>query len=733
MKAIGSKPPSAKSLLNAIGEPLIVLDEAMQVVLAGRSFYRLFGASPAGTIGRTLFDSDAGHLDVPALRAFLDRVKRGGSDHRCEIEIDLPALGKRILVVRAAEIRDGRGRGRRTLLTLRDVTDYRRSGQQLAEATQAAEQANLAKSRFLAAVSHDLRQPLQTLTFLHGALRSVRTDEKSLELLGRAEETLGSMSGMAHALLDINQLEAGAMHAERIDFPINDLIGKLDSEYGLHAQTRGLGWRVVPCGLTVRSDPRLLEQMLRNLLSNALRYTPEGKVLLGCRRRSERLLIEVWDTGIGIAEGEIPNIFEEYHRATSATDGGSLGLGLAIVRRLGELLGHPIRVRSQLGKGSVFTIEVPLARAAPAAIPPATPAARPGGLPRCAAVLVIEDAATVREALERTLAREGHRVAAAMNGPAALALLKGSTFRPDIIVSDYVLPGGMNGVQAITAVHAALGRKVPVVFLTGDIRTSSLHDIEATGNIRLLKPVKPDELSRAIQQLLAAAPAGEEAEAAAPAAPANAGEVATIFVVDDDRALRESMRELLATAGYRVETFASGEAFLAADRADAKGCLVVDVRMPGINGFELLARLAGKKNAFPAILVTGHGDVAMGVQAMKAGAADFIEKPARPEQVIAAIDRALQHAATPAERAIWHDAAALRIAGLTQREREVMELVVAGHANKEIAARLRIARRTVENHRAKVMQKMGAASLSELVRLALAAGDRTSGLAADRQ
>jgi two-component system, chemotaxis family, CheB/CheR fusion protein len=152
-----------------------------------------------------------------------------------------------------------------------------------------------------------------------------------------------------------------------------------------------------------------------------------------------------------------------------------------------------------------------------------------------------------------------------------------------------------------------------------------------------------------------------------------------------------------------------------------------------MNGFELLARLAGRKNALPAILVTGHGDVAMGVQAMKAGAADFIEKPVRPQQLIAAIDRALRHAATPAERTAWHDAAALRIAGLTQREREVMELVVAGHANKEIAARLRIARRTVENHRAKVMQKMGAASLSELVRLALAAGDRTSWLAADGQ
>jgi two-component system CheB/CheR fusion protein len=293
-------------------------------------------------------------------------------------------------------------------------------------------------------------------------------------------------------------------------------------------------------------------------------------------------------------------------------------------------------------------------------------------------------------------------------------------FRPDLIVSDYILPGGMNGAQTVQALRSALGRQVPVVFLTGDIRSASLRDTELADSIRLAKPVTPDELSRAVQQLLAVPPTTGEAEAPPPAASIDAGEAATIFVVDDNRGVREAMREVLSTAGYRVEAFASGEAFLAFP-AGGKSCFVIDVRLPGISGLELLARLAAVGNTAPAILITGHGEVALAVAAMRAGAFDFLEKPVRPQELLACIDRALRHITTPAERASWRTAAALRIAGLTAREREVMDLVVAGHANKGIAARLYISQRTVETHRANVMKKMGAASLSDLVRLGLAA------------
>ena len=240
----------AEAIVDTVGEPLIVFDETMHVVSAGRSFYRLFDASPEDTVGRLLPDSDAHHLDVPALRAFLDRVKGGGGDaENCEIEIDLPALGRRTLIVTAKPVREEGTATRWILVSLNDITDYRRSEQQLPAAKQAAEQANLAKSRFLAAASHDLRQPLQTLTLLHDVLHGQLKDEKAAELAHRAQQTLDSMSGMLDALLDINQLEAGIIQPEPVDFPINRLLEKLKSEFIYHASARGLGWRVVPCRL----------------------------------------------------------------------------------------------------------------------------------------------------------------------------------------------------------------------------------------------------------------------------------------------------------------------------------------------------------------------------------------------------------------------------------------------------------------------------------------------------
>jgi two-component system CheB/CheR fusion protein len=710
----------AEAIIDTIHEPLVVFDAAMQVVSASKSFYEYFEAAPADTIGRHLPDTDAHHLDVPALRAFLDRVQEGdGAPQSSEIELDLPGPWQdswRTLILTAARVRDS-GPNSKVLLTFNDITDFRRSELQRIAAQQGAEQANRAKSHFLAAVSHDLRQPLQTLTFLLGSLRPEVSNE-GLSLFERAQDTLATMSNMLNALLDINQLESGNIVPEPVDFPIDDLLGRLDSEYGLHARAQGLDWRTVRSRISVHSDPRLLEGMLRNLLSNAIRYTERGGVLLGCRRRGENVSIEVWDTGIGIADQDIPNIFGEYQRV-AAPEEGALGLGLAIVARLSELLGHPISVRSRLRRGSVFAIEVPRARGKerrPARRP--RPAATIGRPARRGNILVIDDDPSLREALQSSLTSEGHHVASAANGHAALALVAENAFQPDLVVSDYLLPGGMTGVQTVQALRRSLGRDVPVVFLTGDIRRAGQRELRIAASILLVKPARQELVSRAVQQLLAES---AEKPAAPPARPGDAGAPPAIFVADDDRGMREAIRELLTRAGYRVETFADGEALLAADRSTAKGCLIIDVRMPGMSGFELLARLAALGNTLPAIMVTGHGDIAMAVRAMQAGAVDFIEKPVQSAELLASIERALRQAADPSERSASSAAAALRIAGLTTREREVMDFVVDGLPNKEIAARLGIAQRTVETHRASVMEKMGAASLSDLVRMTLMA------------
>jgi len=511
-------------------------------------------------------------------------------------------------------------------------------------------------------------------------------------------------------------------------FPLDDLLGSLMVQFAEQVQSKGLGWRIVPSRLAVRSDRHLLAEIVRNLLSNALRYTDRGKVLLGCRRRGDRVRIEIWDTGIGISQEELPRIFEPYYRTGKAGRRNGLGLGLAIVQRLGELLAHPIGVRSRLGKGSVFSIEVPIA-AATSLRAPAPTAREDAGGPRTGTILVIEDDAVVQDMLQVMLTGQGHRVTVASSGDAALKLVAGNGLRPDLVISDYNLPGELDGTQTAAALRAGLGCEVPVIILSGDVRADKRRQIMETDCVSVAKPVKARELAQLIQRLLAGpSPAAAKSAGAPPPGQAAATAATTIFIVDDDRDTREAMRMLLTGAGYQVKSYPSAQAFLQSLRPGDRGCVVTDVRMPGMNGLEMLARLEALDKGLPAVLITGQGDIGMAVQAMRAGAVDFIEKPASSESLLAAIDRALRQSTSPAERSAARGAAAMRLAGLTRREREVMDLVVAGHANKEVAIRLGINQRTVEAHRAAVMRKVGVRSLADLIRLDLAARGGRQGL-----
>ncbi len=292
------------SIIDTVRQPLVVLDERLLVISANRSFYRMFMLTPGNTVGKPLDAAGDGHLAGPPLRAFLDLLAAGGDKIEAhEIEVALPSSGRRILLLDARRIREHASASRKILVTVDDITERKRVEEALDAAKQQAELANLGKSRFLAAASHDLRQPLQTIGLLQGVLARTLKDASALKLVAKLGETLGAMSGMLNTLLDINQLEAGIVLPAPSEFPINDLLLQLSSEFAYHAQANGLDWHVVPCGLTVRSDRNLLEQILRNLLSNAVKYTSAGSVLLGCRRRGGLLRIEVWDTGIGIPEG----------------------------------------------------------------------------------------------------------------------------------------------------------------------------------------------------------------------------------------------------------------------------------------------------------------------------------------------------------------------------------------------------------------------------------------------
>jgi two-component system CheB/CheR fusion protein len=623
-------------------------------------------------------------------------------------------FARRILPYRA---HDGRVEG--VVVTFTDISEPKRVAKALEVAKQAADQANLAKSRFLAVASHDLRQPLQALSLLQGLLGKIVEDDRAKKLVSRLAETLGAMSGMLNTLLDINQIESGTLPVNRTAFPINDIFERLKAEFSLAALAKGLDLRKVRTSLWADSDPRLLEQMIRNLLANALKYTKTGRVLLGCRRTGDHVRIEIWDSGVGIAKGQLDAIFEEYHQIGNAARERSqgLGLGLSIVKRLGDLLEHPVKVESRPGKGSVFSVEVPR--------PSGTPGQTADGQvsepvpaepnPRTGAILLIEDDPDIRELFDQLLQAEGHTVAAAVDGLTALQLLADGSINPDILLADFNLPGGMNGLELAAKARAALHRPVAVAILTGDISSGTMHDIARDGCAHLSKPVKLVELNRLIQGLLRPAPPTESPP------PGAAVEGGMVFVVDDDGDVRDAIGRVLDDAGLAHQAFATAEDFLSAYRPGGEACLLVDAYLPGIGGLQLLRSLTASGHRLPTMMITGRGDIAIAVEAMKAGALEFIEKPIAGADLLEAVARALEHSRDAANASAWHANAMEQIATLTGRQRQIMDLVLAGHPSKNIAADLGISQRTVENHRASIMKKTGAKSLPALARLAVAA------------
>ena len=611
------------------------------------------------------------------------------------------------------------------VITFADVTARRGTADALEAAKQEAERASVAKSRFLAAASHDLRQPMQTLALLQGLLEKTVEGERAQKLVARLDRTLSAMTGMLDTLLDVNQIDAGVVHAEVASFPINDLLERLRDEFAYYAQANGLALRMVPCSLLVDSDPHLLEQMLRNLLSNALKYTKQGRVLLGCRRREGIVSIEVWDTGIGIPETELQAIFDEYHQLDNAARERSrgLGLGLSIAQRLAELLDHRIRVRSRPGKGSVFAIEV--ARSPDGTtrriehIRSGTQDGMVGSVRRTGVILIVEDDPDVCGLLEILLKEDGHHVATAPDGPTALEWMARGTVRPDLIVADYNLPNGMDGIEVAAKLREKSHQEIPVIILTADISIAALRSISAYDCVQLNKPVKPAELRQAIDSLLPTLP--QAVHAPHPAGPAGAAEPPVIFIVDDDANVREAFRSVLEEEDLSVEDYASGEAFLEAYRPGREGCLLIDAYLPGLSGLELLQRLHDAGDRLTSIMITGNSDVTIAVKAMRAGASDFIEKPVSRRELLASIERALEQSRDSSILATRRESARTVVAGLTPRQQQIMEMVLAGHPSKNIAADLGISQRTVENHRAAIMTRTGAPSLPALARLAVAA------------
>ena len=710
------------SVTDTVRQALVVLDEHLNIVSANKSFCRTFNVPPEAVAEPGMLGIADGLLDTTAINAFLDRaLAESAAIENYEVEIKGVAGARMVLLLSARPLPGDSVSGRRILVAIDDVTDRKVVNESLKAAKSKAEKANLGKSRFLAAASHDLRQPLQTLSLLHGVLARKVTEPEAAGLIGKLDETLGAMVGILDTLLDINQLEAGTVQPEINVIPVGAIINQLKSEVGYLARAKGLALRAVGSDLYVRSDQLLLAQMLRNLLSNAVKYTKHGKVLIGCRRRGDKVRLEVRDTGIGIPANQLRAIFDEYHQlANPARERGlGLGLGLSIVQRLADLLGHKIGVQSTPGKGSVFFVDVPLAKT-PRKETAAAPSNHASAARRGDSVLIVEDDPMVSDALEMLFRNEGYRTTVAADGVQVTELLKNDpAFAPDIVIADYNLPGPANGLEVIASLRQAAGRQIPAVVLTGDIATHVLRRVMAADCNFFHKPVNVDQLVRRVDDILASSPAAAAPMDDGKSAQAPDG-VSVIHIVDDDPALLASLSTMLTGRGYHVETYPSAEAFLAAAPV-RRGCLVVDSVMPGMTGLELLKRLKADNCSLPTIVITGYGDINMAIKAMNAGAMDFMEKPAREDVLIASIDRALAQAEESEQPSESQAAARALIAALTKREREVMHLVVAGLPNNKIAASLGISQRTIENHRAAVMKRTHSASLADLIRLVMQA------------
>ncbi|MDP3340497.1 chemotaxis protein CheB [Frigidibacter sp.] len=607
------------------------------------------------------------------------------------------------------------------VITFIDITERKRTHAALVAAKRQADRATTAKSRFLAAASHDLRQPLQSLALLHGLMARGRHTVEAARLAALLDRTLESMTDMLDSLLDVNRIESGIVRPQVVSIAIAPLLQRLADEFAPLCAMKGLRLRLVPSSAWVATDPQLLEQILRNLLSNALKYTVKGGILIGCRRQRDHVTVQICDTGIGVPEQDRGAIFDAYHQgeASAHLPRQGLGLGLSIVQQLAKLLHHPLGLKSTVGKGSAFMITLPVvAEGLPA--PEGTAPMRGPGVRQTGTILLVEDHDDLRGLLVELLEGEGHSVIAKATAHDALAWAAKAAEPPDLLLTDADLLGAASGVSLALDLPGVLNRSVPTIILTGDITTATLQCISATSFNQISKPVAPEVLLERISGLLQESRAAKLSGLPGPAA----ADHRVLHVVDDDPMIRATTRHLFEAEGWTVVTHPSAEAFLAAPRPPPGACLVVDGVLPGMNGLALLEVLRAERSTLPAVVLTGHGDIAMAVSAMKAGAADLIEKPARAADLMASVLRAVEGSTDQRLRAASRRAAQVSLADLTPREHDVLVRVLGGTPNKVIAADLGINQRTVENHRAAVMRKTGAASLPELVRLAIAAGWR---------
>ncbi len=502
-----------EAALQNMSQGISVVDSELRLVAWNRRYTELFD-----------YPENLLRVGVPIAELVSHNIKKGlTGDRNTNTEVEkriahmlagTPYVAERRFGDSMVEIRGNPMPGGGFVATFTDVTDYRHAEtelkrvaetleqrvaertSQLAGAKGEAERANRAKTRFLAAVSHDLAQPLNAAHLFTHALAQRLEHEQYRGDVGNIDGALNSAESLLTGLMDISRLDAGGMAPKIQPFCVNDVLQHLAAEFRVLAEDKGLQLHCVPSRAWVRSDPQLLRRVLQNFLANAVRYTTQGRVLLGCRRHGNTLRIEIWDTGPGIAEKDQALIFEEFRRLSQGGQG--LGLGLSIAERISHLLGHKITLRSRINHGTVFALDVPHI-AAQLTLPEPTPAAGPQ-TPH-SRVLVVDNDPDVLRAMQVLLSGWHCEVLAARTADEAEQLVE--AFPPDLMLLDYQLDANLTGLVLRQRLTTRIGER-PTVVITADHSEAVRHAVAASGCQLLHKPLKPLALKSVMARLLAA-------------------------------------------------------------------------------------------------------------------------------------------------------------------------------------------------------------------------------------
>lgn len=483
----------SEQLIASANVMVVGLDAIGRITIFNEAAERISGYRRAEVLGHSWFELAVPPKDSPGVAEMFSLFRKGGTlPHTAEYSILTKTGQEHIISWQNSVI----GEPRAVILFGIDVTERKQMEKALVAAKQRAEDSNIAKNKFLGAASHDLRQPIYAQGLFLDVLSRTALTAHQRELLDSVCAASAASADMLNTLLEFSRVESGVIEPQVEAFHVQPLLNKIEREFVLQANAKGLSYRSRETALVVQSDPALIELILRNLVSNAIRYTDSGALLVVCRKRGDHAVLEVWDTGIGIGLSQQREVFREFHQLGNPERDRrkGLGLGLAIVEGLARTLGHGLALTSALQRGSVFRLALPLATSA---LPVEQVAIEQGKAQMLnVRVLVIDDEESVRAGMLHLLRDWGCECEAAESIEKALALAR--IHAPDLVISDYRLREQRTGIEAIAALRGLLGDALPVVLITGDTAPDRLREAVDSGIPLLHKPVSPSQLYRGL-------------------------------------------------------------------------------------------------------------------------------------------------------------------------------------------------------------------------------------------